>query len=135
MIVYDKYALKLAAGIAWKYRDEAAHPDQTFDLRVEDTSGAVLVGAKVTMKNTGTGISSVTMSNSAGLCNFTLVQVGNYDLTVESEGFKSETIRNMRVETGVSGPAELQAGGGRSGREGGSPGYVARHNTFSFKYG
>lgn len=64
MIVYDKYALKLAAGIAWKYRDEAAHPDQTFDLRVEDTSGAVLVGAKVTMKNTGTGISSVTMSNS-----------------------------------------------------------------------
>ena len=68
---------------------------------VEDTTGAVLVGAKVTMKNTGTGISSVTMSNSAGLYNFTLVQVGNYDLTVESEGFKSETIRNIRVETGA----------------------------------
>ncbi len=74
---------------------------QSMQGLVEDSTGAVVAGAKVKMTNMGTGISSSVQTNTAGLFNFTLVQVGNYELTVELQGFKTETVRNIRVETGA----------------------------------
>lgn len=74
---------------------------QTIQGQVEDTSGAVIVGAKVTMTNLGTGISRSADTNAAGLYSFPLVQVGNYEVKVEIQGFKTETARNIRVETGA----------------------------------
>jgi drug/metabolite transporter (DMT)-like permease len=72
---------------------------QSIQGLVEDASGAVIAGAKVTMTNVATGISRSAVTNGAGLYNFPLVQVGNYDLQVEVSGFKAENVANIRVET------------------------------------
>ena len=76
-----------------------AQSAQSIQGLVEDPSGAVISGAKVTMTNMGTGISRTADTNAAGLYSFQLVQVGNYEVKVEIQGFKTETIRNIRVET------------------------------------
>jgi hypothetical protein len=74
---------------------------QSIQGLVEDSTGAVVVGAKVTMTNMGTGVAQTANTNTAGLYNFVLVQVGNYEVKVEIQGFKTETVRNIRVETGA----------------------------------
>jgi hypothetical protein len=76
-----------------------AQSSQSIQGFVEDASGAVISGAKVTMTNMGTGISHSAVTNSAGLYNFPLVQVGNYEIKVELKGFKTEAVRDIRVET------------------------------------
>jgi hypothetical protein len=76
-----------------------AQSAQSIQGLVEDSSGAVVAGAKVTITNMGTGVTNTTETNSAGLYNFTLVQVGNYQVAVERQGFKAETVRDIRVET------------------------------------
>ena len=54
---------------------------------VTDQSGGVVPGAKVTLTNTGTGISHTTTTGSDGSYLFDLVQVGTYKLTVDKPGF------------------------------------------------
>jgi len=72
---------------------------QSIQGLVEDGSGAVVAGAKVTATNTGTGVAQTAETNTAGLYNFPLILVGNYEVRVEMQGFKAETVRNIRVET------------------------------------
>jgi hypothetical protein len=55
---------------------------------VEDASGAVVVGATVTLTNEGTNVSFTTETSSTGTYVFDSVQVGTYTLTVEKQGFK-----------------------------------------------
>jgi len=76
-----------------------AQSAQSIQGLVEDSSGAVIAGAKVTMTNQGTGIARTVETNAAGLYSFALVQVGNYEVKVEIQGFKTETVRDIRVET------------------------------------
>jgi hypothetical protein len=87
-------ALILVASIAW-----AQSTTQSVLGLVSDSTGAVLPGAKVTLTNTGTGVSVNTTTNETGNFTFSLLQVGNYDLRVEAQGFKSEVRTNLRVET------------------------------------
>jgi Carboxypeptidase regulatory-like domain/TonB dependent receptor len=54
---------------------------------VTDQSGGVVPGAKVTLTNTGTGISHTTTTGSDGSYLFDLVQVGTYKLIVDKPGF------------------------------------------------
>jgi hypothetical protein len=77
----------------------SAQVTQSIQGLVEDATGAVVSGAKVTMTNQGTAISRTADTNASGLYSFTLVQVGNYEVKVEVQGFKTETVRNIRVET------------------------------------
>jgi Carboxypeptidase regulatory-like domain len=55
---------------------------------VRDASGAVVIGATVTVRNTETGIAHVVKSNSEGQYVVTLLQPGTYSVTVERQGFK-----------------------------------------------
>jgi len=66
---------------------------------VTDASGAVVQGAKITLTNEGTNVVLTTTTNETGNYTFSLLQVGNYDVRVEAAGFKTETVRNIRVET------------------------------------
>ena len=54
---------------------------------IRDASHAIVVGAKVTLRNTETNISKVVMSNKDGDYLFTLVPIGAYELSVEQTGF------------------------------------------------
>ncbi|MFN7920006.1 MAG: carboxypeptidase-like regulatory domain-containing protein [Bryobacteraceae bacterium] len=84
----------LLAGMAW-----GQSTTQTVQGLVTDTTGAVVNGAKVTLTNLGTNVAANTTTNETGNYTFPLVLVGNYDVKVEMQGFKSETARNIRVET------------------------------------
>src|SRR5881296_3578781 len=79
---------------------------------VTDTSGAIVPGATVTLTNVGTGVSRSVTTNESGNYSFPLIQVGNYDLKVEMTGFKTETVKSIRVETAaqVREDVKLQVG-------------------------
>ncbi len=72
---------------------------QTIQGLVTDPSGAVIAGAKVTITNTATGISTSVLTNTTGNYTFVLVPVGYYDIKFEMQGFKTETVKRVRVET------------------------------------
>ncbi len=66
---------------------------------VTDSSGAVIPGARVVITNLGTGVSRSVQTNETGNYTLTLVEVGNYDVRCELQGFKTEEVKNLRVET------------------------------------
>jgi hypothetical protein len=55
---------------------------------ITDQSGAVMAGAKVTVKNEATGLTRTADTNSAGSYSFAELPVGSYRIEVESSGFK-----------------------------------------------
>ncbi len=74
--------------------------NQTVQGVVSDSTGAVIPGATVTLTNTGTGVVQTQNTNESGLYTFTALNVGNYSVRCETEGFKTEVASNVRVETG-----------------------------------
>src|SRR3954452_4916500 len=56
---------------------------------VTDTSGAVIPGAAVTVKNEETGITNRQNTNDSGLYSFPALPAGNYSVTVELKGFRT----------------------------------------------
>src|ERR1700730_1347718 len=72
---------------------------------VTDTTGAVVANAKVTVANSETGTLREVTSNQAGLYHFTLLQPGNYNLSVEAPGFR-KTVQN-NLELRVNGRTEV----------------------------
>lgn len=57
--------------------------------RVEDSSGAVIVGAQVTAVNHGTGISYTSRTDNVGYYTIFNVQPGDYKVTASMNGFQS----------------------------------------------
>jgi protocatechuate 3,4-dioxygenase beta subunit len=55
---------------------------------VNDSSGAVVANAKVTLRDAGSGSARETVTDSAGYYTFASVPVGSYILTVEAPGFQ-----------------------------------------------
>lgn len=72
---------------------------QTIQGLVTDPTGAVIAGAKVTIINTATAVSNTALTNTTGNYTFVLVPVGNYDIKFEVQGFKTEMVKGVRVET------------------------------------
>jgi len=67
---------------------------------VTDSTGAVLPGAKVIIKNTNTGEQRVSATNGKGEYVFSTLQNGTYKLTVEMAGFKSYSVAGLQLSTG-----------------------------------
>ena len=65
---------------------------------VTDPSGAIIVGAKVTLINSDTGISHSTVTNKEGIYLFTLVPIGAYQVTVERERFRKYEQKGITLE-------------------------------------
>src|SRR5882724_6427107 len=57
---------------------------------VTDPSGAVIPGAAATVTNEETGVSNRQTTTDSGLFSFPALPVGNYSVTVEMKGFRSE---------------------------------------------
>jgi hypothetical protein len=66
----------------------AAEVTATISGSVNDSSGAVVPKAAVTLTNTGTNVSRTIQTESSGSYLFTLVPIGNYRLSVEQSGFR-----------------------------------------------
>jgi hypothetical protein len=65
---------------------------------VTDTSGAAIAGAKVTTTNVNTGIKREDKTSEAGDYSFPLLDVGQYSVTVEAKGFKTETQTGIELQ-------------------------------------
>ena len=74
-----------------------AQANFTAQLRgtIQDASGALLPGARVTLTNTATNTRAENTSDSAGRYIFADLQPATYDLTFEAKGFRK------LVESGV----------------------------------
>ena len=64
---------------------------------VQDTSGAVVPNAQVTLLNTDQGITLETKTNSSGFYTFNPVRAGNYTVTVTAQGFAKTTQTKLTV--------------------------------------
>jgi hypothetical protein len=68
----------------------------TLSGTVADATGALISGAKVTAKNTQTGIARESATNAEGYFNMPFLPLGVYDVTAEAQGFQKV------IKTGVS---------------------------------
>ena len=64
---------------------------------VQDSSGAVVPNADITLLNIDQGISLQTKSNASGTYTFSPVRIGHYTLTVSAQGFAKTTQKNITV--------------------------------------
>jgi hypothetical protein len=73
---------------------------------VSDPSGGLIVGAKVTAKNTATGLTRETATGADGAYVFSELPAGEYELTVTAQGFKAALI-DAQVNVGSDTRAEV----------------------------
>jgi hypothetical protein len=66
---------------------------------LKDPSGAVVADATITLVNTAIKSEYKALSNGQGFYSFPTLPVGHYDLTIEAPGFKTETKKNLSVDT------------------------------------
>ena len=67
---------------------------------VNDSSGAVVPGASVTLKNQTSGTTRDTTSNGQGYFTIAAVPTGTYNLTVTAKGFQSWELAGIAVDQG-----------------------------------
>lgn len=80
---------------------------------VTDPNGAVISGANVTVKNTGTGFERTVTSNSDGFFSAPLLPLGKYRVTTAASGFTDSILDNVEVSVGqtLSLRVEMKVGG------------------------
>jgi len=66
---------------------------------VKDNTGAVVIKANVTVRNTSTGLTTNTTTDSQGLYVSPPLNPGNYDIAVDVPGF-SKVVEHVRLEVG-----------------------------------
>src|SRR5215471_801932 len=75
---------------------------------VTDPSGAAVANAKVSALNVNTGIEIKTVSTASGDYTIPLLDVGEYDVTVISPGFKPEMRKGVRLQVNEKVRADFQ---------------------------
>jgi Carboxypeptidase regulatory-like domain/TonB-dependent Receptor Plug Domain/TonB dependent receptor len=75
---------------------------------VQDTSGAVVANAHVTLLNTDQGLTLETNTNSSGVYTFSPVRIGNYSISVAAAGFAKVTQEHLEVHVSQNLQVNLQ---------------------------
>jgi hypothetical protein len=65
---------------------------------VTDQSGAVIAGATVVALNVDTGVASTAISDGAGVYRVSFLPIGRYQLTVQANGFGTQTVPPFQLE-------------------------------------
>src|ERR1035438_170037 len=63
-----------------------------------DTSGAVIVGAKITVTNLGTAVKTTQATNDVGAYSFNTLFPGAYTVHAEMQNFKSVDVQNIQLQ-------------------------------------
>jgi hypothetical protein len=79
---------------------------------VTDQTGAVLTGAKVTVRNEDTGLTKATDTNQTGAYSFTELPVGSYQVSVEKTGFKGAVTKNVTLNAADVRAVDVQLSAG-----------------------
>ena len=69
---------------------------------VTDSTGAVIVGARVSIRNSGTNVETKALSNSAGIYYLPSLPPGQYQMRIEQAGFKPEVISDIQLRANVT---------------------------------
>jgi len=69
---------------------------------VSDSSGAVIPGATVTVRNMDQGLQTKSTTDARGFYTFPRLPVGRYEILVEDQGFQSETKSNLAIDADSS---------------------------------
>jgi outer membrane receptor protein involved in Fe transport len=77
---------------------------------ITDSTGAVVPDAKVLARNKQTGLTREAMSNDEGLYRLPLLPVGDYDLTIDKQGFASVKREGVKIEVGQKLALDIQLG-------------------------
>jgi hypothetical protein len=76
-----------------------AQADQgTITGTINDSSGAVIQNAQVTLTSTENGLSLQTKSDRGGVFTFSPIKIGSYRLTVSAEGFQTVKRENIHLD-------------------------------------
>lgn len=95
-----RWVFCLALGIAAAFVPPGAYAQSSSSAVngvVTDPKGAVVAGAKVTLKNADTNVERLTVSNSSGNYFFSSVPPARYTLTFVQQGFQTEAISVFEV--------------------------------------
>ena len=99
-----RFALLLTATIIFTASAMGQAQSNAADLSgtVTDPSGAVVAGATVTARGSGTGIVRTATSNAEGNYQFIGLPPGDYDITVEAKNFKKSVLSGIKLTVGQS---------------------------------
>ncbi|MBI1747453.1 MAG: carboxypeptidase regulatory-like domain-containing protein [Acidobacteria bacterium] len=87
--------------VSLTYTAPAQTPTAKISGVVRDSSGAVVMGTRVSASQEATGIAAHTASNATGLYVFPALAPGLYTVTAELEGFKRFVSEHNRLEVGA----------------------------------
>jgi len=94
--------IPVSIGLVFVLLAAVSLPAQTFRGTilgtVTDPSGAVISGAKVTVKNTGTGLERSTQTSGDGSYSLPELPIGTYDVTVTQSGFQTFVAKGVTVD-------------------------------------
>ncbi len=92
----------LFCGIGW------AQTQSRLAGMVTDNTGAVIVGAQVSVRNAATGVVTNSTSNDTGTYAFPFLAPGEYELTCEFQGFRKFVRKGLTMETGAARTVDVQ---------------------------
>src|SRR5262249_55310471 len=75
---------------------------------VTDPSGAAVAAASISALNVNTGIGTRAITTGSGDYTVPLLEVGEYDVTVQAPGFKPETRKGVRLQVNEKVRADFQ---------------------------
>lgn len=99
---HDRVVLSVLLPVLFVSAAFAQGERATITGTVSDTSQAIIAGARVTLRNVATNISSTTESNAAGIYTFPALNPGTYDVTLEKEGFRTRKVSGIPLSTGLT---------------------------------
>src|SRR5262245_16329410 len=70
----------------------------TLSGTVTDPSRGVIAGARVTIRDEGSGVTRASTTNSAGVYSFTDLGVGRYAIEFASTGFKTSAVSGIQLD-------------------------------------
>jgi hypothetical protein len=82
----------ITTGLAFSQVDQG-----TITGVIQDTSGAVVGNASVTLTNIDEGIVLKSKTDGAGIFIFSPVKIGNYSITATASGFETTTQTNLHL--------------------------------------
>ena len=99
--------LLVALACLYPWRRAVGQLDQgTITGVVQDSSGAVIPDAQVTLTSDDTGLALKTQSDRSGIYIFSPIKIGSYTVTASAPGFKTTTREHLHLDVG----ARLDAG-------------------------
>jgi Carboxypeptidase regulatory-like domain len=99
--------LLVALACLYPWRQVVGQLDQgTITGVVQDTSGAVIPDAQVTLTSDDTGLALKTQSDRSGIYIFSPIKIGGYTVSGSAPGFKTTTREHLHLDVG----ARLDAG-------------------------